>query len=68
MHRPGGGEQGRVGSSTRRSSGSLPPAPTNGAKHEQPSTAVKGEPATTAAGEDAFAALFALADEAMQVP
>ncbi len=64
----GGGEQARVGTSTRRSSGSLPPAPTNGTKLEQPSIAVKGEPPTAVAEEDAFAALFALADEAMQVP
>ena len=64
----GGGEQGRTGSSTRRSSGSLPPAPTtNGAKQEQPSVAVKAEPPASAAGEDTFAALFALADEATQV-
>ena len=62
-----GSEQGRAGSSTRRSSGSLPPAHFIGTKQEQPALAVKAEPAMSPAEDDAFAALAALADEALQV-
>ena len=65
----GSGEHVRSGTSTRRSNGSLQSAPTAVAvKQESPADWQAEAAAAAQEDDDVFAALAALADEAMQVP